>query len=67
MCISMSHVVLRHHKSAPGDQIFVCVLQKFARVTDGAEDVGAEEAAKLAQWWKVAGITDHKLDPSPVL
>ena len=63
----MSHVVLSHHQSAPRDQIFVRVLQKLAGVFDSAEDVGAEEAAKLSQRWKVAGISNHKLHPIPVL
>ena len=56
----------------PGHLLYPFFNQRYllSACTDsiyGAEDVGAEEAAKLAQWWKVAGITDHKLDPSPVL
>ena len=63
----MSHVVLSHHQSAPGGQIFVRVLQKFAGVGDGAQDVGAEETTKLPQRRKIAGIAHNKLDSLSVL
>ena len=63
----MSHVVLGHYQNAPWDQIFVCVLQKLVGVFDSAEDIGTEEAAKLSQLWKVAGISNHKLHSIPVL